>query len=136
MYPRGDIAALVLTHLRDAPNKGVSEIAKELGLERHTLSRMLAEAGQSMAALRQACWSERLRSALAEAPESVKELAYAAGFPSPGAMQQFMRRHPESQMRTLVSAYFRPPAAIEIRPPGGPPGGRARRQVGDSPRGR
>lgn len=109
MYTLTRTVELVVEILATNPRSPATDIAAAIGVERHTLQRRLKAAGTSLAKLRSECYEARISAALrSKRVLSRKELAYASGFSSPGALSQYTRRHPAICEQSSISCYFAP----------------------------
>lgn len=89
-YSRDAIVRSVLRELERVPTQTRVDIARLLKIDRHTLTRALAEAGTSFSSLRELILKRRLTSLEQQgAVLSSKELAAALGFGSVRAMQKW-----------------------------------------------
>ena len=83
-----------LALLQSAPRLPLAAVARRMGLDRHTVERALKAGGARFRDLQRDC-TLRLATRLlsGDPPMSLKLVAYKLGFPSPGALTQFLRRN-------------------------------------------
>jgi len=83
-----------LAILQAAPRLPLAAVARRMGLDRHTVERALKAGGVSFRDLQRDC-TLRLATRLlsGDPPMSLQLVAYQLGFPSPGALTQFLRRN-------------------------------------------
>ncbi|HZT74752.1 MAG TPA: helix-turn-helix domain-containing protein [Terriglobales bacterium] len=94
MYSHNQLVQRALESLESKPALNLSQVANRLKIDRHTLQRAFNEKGLNFARLRRAALLAAIAMARAEpVPLSVKEIAVRVGFPSAGALSQFLRRH-------------------------------------------
>lgn len=92
-YHTEPLAQIVRARLALHPCLSLSEIARELGVSRHALSRALRNIhGASFRQLRCAAMSQAAESLLSDQPhKSVKEIAFSLGYRSPQAFSRFVK---------------------------------------------
>jgi len=93
MYDHERLLLTIRKQLARSPSSGLAEIASSLGVSQRTLERCLNARGVRFRDLRSEVLIERVRSLFGSSLQSKKEIAYALGFSSPGALYQFLRRH-------------------------------------------
>ena len=88
------VFARVTASLQAAPRIRLSELARQLKIERHTIERaVLRESGRRFRELQgEVTCSTALELLAADFPRSVKEISFALGYASPAAMSRFVKR--------------------------------------------
>jgi AraC-like DNA-binding protein len=95
MYSSDAIVLAVTKALRATPASHLGQIARCLGVGRHTIARTMKSRGFSFRELRAEVIADSARSLLTSAPpRSHKEVACLLGFTSQSAFSHFMKRHP------------------------------------------
>ena len=92
-YSRELICRRVAELLAATPRLRLDEVAARLGVERHTVTRALARAGQDFRRLRDEATKAALgRLLTGDAPRSAKMLARELGFSSAAALSHYLQR--------------------------------------------
>lgn len=101
--------------LASQPRARLAEIARALGMDRHTVEGALARCGTSFRALQhEATLRAIVRLLDADQPHSQKTAAAALGFSSPGALSHFLRRHSaEIEAMRLECPLLRPNVSLQ-----------------------
>lgn len=96
MYSRYVILRELRRILRSRPRQKLAEIAREIGVERHTILRVLSDKGLDFRSMSCEYVCLRVQEFLQTSPPlTMKEIAFRIGFPSLSSFSHYLARHKE-----------------------------------------
>lgn len=97
-YDLNQLAVVAQRRMENAPVILLKDLATQLGVDRHTVSRALRlKFGSSYRELQRQCILRRLAALSCGQPRSRKELAYAIGYSHPTSLARILRRANQSK---------------------------------------